>query len=87
VEKIHSIEDNITLAGKPAYRVDASFNGPIPHGIQYFMVDEEKNTGYYILCAMMEEDYTNYKPICHKMADSLRIAADSDSMNSKGTIL
>lgn len=85
--EIHSIEDNITLAGKPAYRVDVSGDLALSRGIYYFMADEENYTGYGVMCLMMEKDYANYKPMCHKMADSLRIKSDSESMNPNGKLL
>ena len=64
---------NVTIAGKPAYKVDATANGPVPRGIQYFMVDGENNTAYYMACAMLEEYYTDYEPTCQKMANSIEI--------------
>lgn len=82
IDKIHETNGNITLAGKPAYKLDSSLEGidytngsrlEGSHRTDYFIVNN--GIGYYLFMNTDPNSYPEHSSIFERMAKSLKILA------------
>jgi hypothetical protein len=80
IDKIHETNGNITLAGKPAYKLDSSLEGidyvngsrlEGSHRTDYFLVNN--GIGYYLFMNTDPNSYPEHSSIFEKMVESFRI--------------
>lgn len=80
IDKIHEMNGNIILAGKPAYKLDSSLEGidyvngsrlEGSHRTDYFIVNN--GIGYYLFLNTGPNSYPEHRSIFKRMVESLKI--------------
>jgi hypothetical protein len=82
IDKIHEMNSNTTLAGKPAYKLDSSLEGidyvngsrlEESHRTDYFIVNN--GIGYYLFMNTNSNSYPEHSSVFRRMVESLKILA------------
>jgi hypothetical protein len=82
IDKIHEMNSNTTLAGKPAYKLDSSLEGidyvngsrlEESHRTDYFIVNN--GIGYYLFMNTDPNSYPEHSSVFRRMVESLKILA------------